>query len=507
MASRPSTARSATLRRRSPSRPVGRLRPVHGRAHPGRAHLRPSRATRTSSWTACPTPTTSRSSSAYRVLLPAARPRHRPRPRTTGSPPRARRCPDQLSAVLGRSVALETGTPRPALSPCSAPELRVVDTELVRLGGDDLGARRGQGAGARAPQAEQGGGAARAGRTAGAVQGAPVRNSLPGDGLPGGAQATRPGHGPRATARPGGRPVPGDRLAEPSPPGPLPAGPRRPPSSPCRSRTWTRATPTRASWPDFRPPPRPSWCPRPAAPTTPWKAAARAAGPAGPRRLNDRRPAALARLALGGPPADLAGGLVPAGRVAAPRDRRPRRSRRCPSTRSTTRSPASPRPSWPSACARRSSGQLDNAAEYYRLVWTTDPQLCEHRVRPGPRPAGGGRPPGSVRTLESVPEASIHYTAARVAAGARLRQRLAEPRAAHRAHRLWVRPVRRCPRRACPVREFPAGTAGAAVPDAPFLDDHSAAARLEALDGYVLDAARRGCPQGPWLRPGLGTLR
>ena len=67
-------------------------------------------------------------------------------------------------------------------------------------------------------------------------------------------------------------------------------------------------------------------------------------------------------------------------------------------------------------------GQLDNAAEYYRLVWATDPSyvsaafgLARVQLPPGDRA-------GAVRTLESVPESSIHYTAARVAAvRARLR--------------------------------------------------------------------------------------
>ncbi|MFJ9621753.1 tetratricopeptide repeat protein [Streptomyces sp. NPDC101181] len=69
-------------------------------------------------------------------------------------------------------------------------------------------------------------------------------------------------------------------------------------------------------------------------------------------------------------------------------------------------------------------GQLDNAAEYYRLVWATDPGyvsaafgLARVRIAAGDRG-------GAVRALESVPEASIHYTAARVAAvRARLRDR------------------------------------------------------------------------------------
>ncbi|MGP3979381.1 tetratricopeptide repeat protein [Streptomyces sp. 8N114] len=69
-------------------------------------------------------------------------------------------------------------------------------------------------------------------------------------------------------------------------------------------------------------------------------------------------------------------------------------------------------------------GQLDNAAEYYRLVWTTDPSyvsaafgLARVRLATGDRE-------GAVQVLESVPESSIHFTAARVAAvRARLRQR------------------------------------------------------------------------------------
>ncbi|WAX79975.1 serine/threonine-protein kinase [Streptomyces sp. KMM 9044] len=102
-------------------------------------------------------------------------------------------------------------------------------------------------------------------------------------------------------------------------------------------------------------------------------------------------------------------------------------------------------------------GQLDNAAEYYRLVWSTDPShvsaafgLARVRLATGDRR-------GAVRTLESVPESSIHYTAARVAA---VRARL----------------------------RGPATTTG----DVPFLDDLSAAAdQVEALDSYGLDPARR----------------
>ncbi|UUU33878.1 serine/threonine-protein kinase PknG [Streptomyces sp. CA-210063] len=106
-------------------------------------------------------------------------------------------------------------------------------------------------------------------------------------------------------------------------------------------------------------------------------------------------------------------------------------------------------------------GQLDNAAEYYRLVWTTDPSFVSAAFGLARVRLTAGDRQNAVRTLESVPEASIHYTAARVAAvRARLR------------HRTQAAP--------------------GAVPDAPFLDDLTAAAgQVEALDGYGLDAVRR----------------
>lgn len=103
-------------------------------------------------------------------------------------------------------------------------------------------------------------------------------------------------------------------------------------------------------------------------------------------------------------------------------------------------------------------GQLDNAAEYYRLVWTTDPSYVSAAFGLARVQLAAGDRRGAVRTLESVPESSIHYTAARVAAvRARLRRR--------------------------PVAE-------AAAP--PFLDELTAAAvQVEALDGFGLDAVRR----------------
>ncbi|MFF4268940.1 tetratricopeptide repeat protein [Streptomyces sp. NPDC001536] len=102
-------------------------------------------------------------------------------------------------------------------------------------------------------------------------------------------------------------------------------------------------------------------------------------------------------------------------------------------------------------------GQLDNAAEYYRLVWSTDPSYVSAAFGLARVQLASGDRPSAVRTLESVPESSIHYTAARMAAvRARLRQRTA------------------------------------AAGDVPFLDDLTAAAgQVEALDAYGLDPARR----------------
>ncbi|QWB25525.1 MULTISPECIES: serine/threonine-protein kinase [Streptomyces] len=102
-------------------------------------------------------------------------------------------------------------------------------------------------------------------------------------------------------------------------------------------------------------------------------------------------------------------------------------------------------------------GQLDNAAEYYRLVWSTDPSYVSAAFGLARVQLASGDRRSAVTTLESVPESSIHYTAARVAAvRARLRQRTA------------------------------------AASDVPFLEDlTAAAAQVEALEAYGLDPARR----------------
>ncbi|NHI09601.1 serine/threonine protein kinase [Streptomyces sp. KO7888] len=125
-------------------------------------------------------------------------------------------------------------------------------------------------------------------------------------------------------------------------------------------------------------------------------------------------------------------------------------------------------------------GQLDNAAEYYRLVWASDPSHVSAAFGLARVQLAGGDRAGAVRTLESVPETSVHCTGARVAAvRARLRQRTA------------------------------------AAGDLGFLDDLLAAARqVEALDVYGLDPARReqlsaevlGCALDWVLSGGRGSV-
>ncbi|MFF3844516.1 tetratricopeptide repeat protein [Streptomyces sp. NPDC002328] len=119
--------------------------------------------------------------------------------------------------------------------------------------------------------------------------------------------------------------------------------------------------------------------------------------------------------------------------------------------------PGEPSPKLALGLCAEMLGQLDNAAEYYRLVWSTDPSYVSAAFGLARVQLAAGDRRGAVRTLESVPESSIHYTAARVAAvRARLRQRTAT------------------------------------ASDVPFLEDlTAAAAQVEALDAYGLDATRR----------------
>ncbi|MGH3310849.1 MAG: tetratricopeptide repeat protein [Streptomyces sp.] len=86
--------------------------------------------------------------------------------------------------------------------------------------------------------------------------------------------------------------------------------------------------------------------------------------------------------------------------------------------------PGEPAPKLALGVCAEMLGQLDNAAEYYRLVWATDPAYVSAAFGLARVRLAAGDRHGAVTALESVPEVSIHYTAARVAAiRARLRQR------------------------------------------------------------------------------------
>ncbi|MFB7630417.1 tetratricopeptide repeat protein [Streptomyces sp. NPDC056149] len=86
--------------------------------------------------------------------------------------------------------------------------------------------------------------------------------------------------------------------------------------------------------------------------------------------------------------------------------------------------PGEPAPKLALGISAELLGQLDNAAEYYRLVWATDHGYVSAAFGLARVRLAAGDREGAVAALESVPEASIHYTAARIAAvRARLRQR------------------------------------------------------------------------------------
>ncbi|MBM9508380.1 protein kinase [Streptomyces sp. KK5PA1] len=347
---------------------------------------------------------------------------------------------DQLLGVLREVVALETGQPRPALSTLFGPELRVVDTELVRpVNGDTstLGAAaRGRGKGARA--------------------GAPAVAALPG-----GAPAAA-GTAISAGAAPGTAPAAVSGAA------PAVWGPARPVVSRLDSAQAVLALPV----PHVDP----------GDPNAGFLAGLSAAAPAEllvalqsapedsvERRLREVR----ARLELG----DAAGALGvlesldgsggggagangsgpnsgasssgasgsrgsggPGAGSGAPEAGADWRvvwhrglAALCAGDQETAALsfdavydafPGEPAPKLALGICAEVLGQLDNAAEYYRLVWATDHSyvsaafgLARVLLRAGDRSK-------AVEALESVPEASIHFTAARVASvRARLRDR------------------------------------------------------------------------------------
>jgi serine/threonine-protein kinase PknG len=86
--------------------------------------------------------------------------------------------------------------------------------------------------------------------------------------------------------------------------------------------------------------------------------------------------------------------------------------------------PGEPAPKLALGVCAEALGRWDDAAEYHRLVWATDPGFVSAAFGLARVRLATGDRRGAVRALESVPESSVHHTAARVAAvRARLRQR------------------------------------------------------------------------------------
>ncbi|MFG2494840.1 tetratricopeptide repeat protein [Streptomyces caniferus] len=283
---------------------------------------------------------------------------------------------EQLTGVLREVVALQSGEPRPALSPLFGPELRVVDTELTAAAEGDSSRLGARGA-ARREEPVSGGPALRPLDVAGAALALPVPRVDPGDphaGLLAGLLAAPPAELLGAL-----RSAPADSLE-------------------VRLRALRALLETgdgaaaRQALEEIA-----------AEPAEPWAAARRGGDEPGTwgadwrvvwhRGLvslwtGDRESAALAFDAV------------------------------------YDALPGEPAPKLALGICAELLGQLDNAVEYYRLVWATDRSYVSAAFGLARVRLAAGDRRGAVEALESVPESSIHYIAARIAAvRARLRER------------------------------------------------------------------------------------
>lgn len=357
---------------------------------------------------------------------------------------------EQLTGVLREVVALQTGRPRPALSTLFGPEVKVTDTELfAELTGDvsQFGARV-------LPTGRRKG---RAELTAGTGQGQSQ------------TQSQSQGQG-----QANGAPV----IAAPVPPSAPSAGPPPvPPAAPPARIVRPLDAPATAL---ALPVPRVD----PGDPNAGFLAGLIASAPAELITALRAAPSDSVELRLRGLRARLAMGELPSAAQALteleaqhPDDWRVVWYRGVASLVTGDHEnaalsfdavydafPGEPAPKLALGVCAELLEQLDNAAEYYRLVWTTDPSYVSAAFGLARVQLASGDRRGAVRTLESVPESSIHYTAARVAAvRARLRHRMAPD-----------------------TTPSPGGSL------LDFLDDLTAAAgQVEALAGFGLDAVRR----------------
>ncbi|MER5733710.1 tetratricopeptide repeat protein [Streptomyces sp. NPDC002138] len=388
---------------------------------------------------------------------------------------------DQLTGVLREVVALQTGRPRPQLSTLFGPELRVTDTllfaedagaEVSRLGARDVSPRR------RGPLGRRR--AVPAGTTpSGGAHGAlsPVTAEPPAAAVsftgaaPVPALATTATHvtaGPGALAvaarpAPAAASVPAPRVAPGVTPPPVRAYPAGVAGAAALAGLDARGTALALPVPLVDP----------ADPNAGFLAALLASAPADLLGALGAAPADSAELRLRALRARLElGELAVAGETLTdlefrhPDDWRVVWARGIASLATGDDEvaalsfdaiydafPGEPAPKLALGLCAEILGQLDNAAEYYGLVWLTDPGFVSAAFGLARVQLAAGDRAAAVRTLESVPEASIHYTAARVAAvRARLRDR---------------------------------------SPEDPLLDDlRAAAGQVEALRRFGLDAVR-----------------
>ncbi|PCG82624.1 serine/threonine protein kinase [Streptomyces sp. WZ.A104] len=387
---------------------------------------------------------------------------------------------EQLTGVLREVVALQTGRPRPALSTLFGTELRVTDTELfAEQRGDvsELGARaassRGGLFGRRRGGARPLSGIPAQGGAAPAAPPPPVAGALPS-----GAQPSGPASGPAGALPVGAQPS--HPASDPAGADPLGAPPTHVRGGPQGGAPLTYAPPAHAPVPAPR-------TAEPAPGTAMGAAYGPTSGPAVPGDVRlvafDARATSLAlpvpRVDATDPNAGFLAGLMAAApaelitalrAVPAPSPETRLRELRAwlemreldSAARALTTLEGEHPDDWrvvwyrgvtslvtgddesaalsfdavydafPGETAPKLAlgicaevlGQLDNAAEYYRLVWATDPGYVSAAFGLARVQMAAGDRDAAVRTLESVPEASIHYTAARVAAvRSRLRER------------------------------------------------------------------------------------
>ncbi|MFF7181537.1 tetratricopeptide repeat protein [Streptomyces sp. NPDC008121] len=345
---------------------------------------------------------------------------------------------EQLTGVLREVVALQSGRPRPALSTLFGTEVRVTDTELFAelaedvsaLGARDTrGKRRGGRAGVAAGAAVSGG--------AGGAGGATVSGGAVGAGgaaVPGGAVVSGGAVGAGGAPAVGPGPRAGGAVVA-APGGPeLASGGVRPGQGPFLRPLDGRSAALALPVPRVDP----------GDPNAGFLAGLMASAPAELLGALHTAPAPSLELRLRELRARLEmGDLGSAGLALAtleeqyPDDWRVVWYRGVASLvtgdhRNAALSfdavydafPGEPAPKLALGICAEVLGQLDNAAEYYRLVWATDPGFVSSAFGLARVRLAAGDRAGAVHTLESVPEASIHYTAARVAAvRARLRRR------------------------------------------------------------------------------------